>query len=334
MPDPVALNLARLVHRLLVDPRGWRVDQLMEELEIRPRTYRKYRTLLRDHFEHRIDPSGRWRIVEVGEGTVRYLRLRPDDGPAERAPGFLGRVAAYWLVRDVFRFAGGGDIAEAFEDGWEDLLDGVEDKSLYLGRLLRNTDRMLHFVQDAPKDYSGHEETISTLLSTLFFVRKVRFTYASGDGSRLRTSVVCPLTLVMWRSALYLVGVFEPGGKAYVFAVDRMRDVRSEGERFAYPSPDDYNPARLFEGSFGIWQDPDATPTDVELLFADQPWLHRYLRERTWHPSQSFEELDDGRLRMIFTVTTMVEVWPWVRQFGDDVEVVRPVAPVKGTESV
>ncbi len=123
MPDPVALNLARLVHRLLVDPRGWRVDQLMEELEIRPRTYRKYRTLLRDHFEHRIDPSGRWRIVEVGEGTVRYLRLRPDDGPAERAPGFLVRVAAYGLGLVGFFLAGSGGIAVTFVASGGELLD-------------------------------------------------------------------------------------------------------------------------------------------------------------------------------------------------------------------
>ena len=70
---------------------------------------------------------------------------------------------------------------------------------------------------------------------------------------------------------------------------------------------------------------------EVELLFAGHTYLKRYLRERTWHPSQQFEDLDDGRLRLTFTVTSMVEVEPWIRSFGADVEAVRP-AVGSGTE--
>jgi len=46
MPEPIALNLARIVHRLLVSPRGWRKEALCDELDIAPRTYRKYKLLL------------------------------------------------------------------------------------------------------------------------------------------------------------------------------------------------------------------------------------------------------------------------------------------------
>jgi hypothetical protein len=65
------------------------------------------------------------------------------------------------------------------------------------------------------------------------------------------------------------------------------------------------------------------------LRFAARPWLHRYLRERTWHPSQRFKPIDDGELRMRMTVTSTIEVIPWVRSFGNDVSVEGPPAVVE-----
>ena len=326
MPDqPIALNLARILLRILLDPRGWRIDLLQSELGIAERTWRKYRSLLKDHLEHRIDPDGEWHIAEVPEGNARYLRLTADHGELEHREGFRARLAALWLTRKMFEFAGKGELRDAVEDEWTDLREGFGDRQLWLGHhMLRNTDRLLHFVPDAPKDYSGHEQAIATLLRGLFHRRRVRFGYPRGKDGTVRAQVVCPLTVVMWRSALYLVAVHGPGKQPYVYAIDRMVDVGSEGKRFEYPSEGDYHPERLFEGSFGIWQDPHGKPTLVELRFEPEPWLHRYLSERTWHPSQRFEELDDGRLRMTFTVTSTVEVLPWVRSFGDAVEVVRP----------
>ena len=324
MPDPISMNLARLVHRLLVDPRGWRVDSLRRELGIADRTYRKYKSVLRESFEHLIDPTGRARIEEVQEGEARYLRLRIDEGASEERPGFLARVASFWLVREVFAFAGDSSLTLALEGPWADLVQGVRDKPFFLRHLLRNIDRMLHHVPDAPKDYTGHEGTLTTLLDALFYTRRISFEYAAGDGTRWRTQRVCPLTLVLWRSSLYLVAAYEPEGKPYLFAVDRMRATKPRRDRFEYPDEQTYDPHRLFEGSFGIWQEPDGEPTEVELIFAQRPYLQRYLRERTWHPSQQFEELADGRLRLTFTVTSLVEVRPWIRSFGDDVEVLRP----------
>ena len=320
---PIALNLARLLHRLLVNPRGWRVDALLDELGIAKRTYRKYRGLLRDHLEPLIDPSGRWRVVEVDDGGTRYLRLRVNDAAVEDQPGFLGRIAGLWLARRLLSFAGDSELRNALEGAWTDLREGITDKPFYLGHLLLNTDRMVHVVPDAPKDYSGHEETIERLLHGLFFTRRVAFEYRPASG-RERTHVVCPLTLVMWRSALYLVGAYQPEGRPYLFAVDRMEDVRDAGGKFRYPTARDYDPERLFEGAFGVFVEPDGEPTRVELRFAADGWLQRYLRERTWHPSQRWQELDDGRLGMTFEVTSMVEVWPWIRSFGQDVEILQP----------
>lgn len=329
MPDqPLALNLVRILNRLVANPRGWRVDLLKSELGIADRTYRKYRGLLRDELGHVSGPGGRWKVVEVQDGQATYLRLLRDDGPAEDHEDFLAQVAAFWMAGRLFEFTGRAGLGEAANGAWADLLAGVRDKAFYEKHLLRNTDRMLHVVPDAPKDYAGHEDVVADLLRGIFFRWKLRLVYRNNTDETPRTRVVCPLTLVLWRSALYLVAAFTPTGRPYLFAVEHIESVeRQDKARFEYPGPADYDPETLFEGSFGIYQEPDGVPTEVELLFAPQRWLERYVSDRTWHPSQEFTRTDDGRLRMTFTVTSMVEVWPWIRSFGDDVEVVRPVEP-------
>ncbi len=168
---------------------------------------------------------------------------------------------------------------------------------------------MLHHVPDAPKDYGHRGEDLRLILRALFHCRVLRFDHSG------RAREVCPLTLVMWKSGLYLVG--ESEGRTLLFAVDRMSALELTPRRFCYPR--DYEPSRLFHGSFGIWQSDSAEEVEVDLVFVAKLWLHRYLRERRWHPPQRFEDLDDGRLRMRFRVASMVEVEPWIGSFGEDV---------------
>ena len=326
--QPLALNLAVIVNRLLVNPRGWRVDLLMSELEIADRTYRKYRALLQDRLGALGAPGGQWQVVEVREGEARYLRLRKASGPSEDNDDFFSSVAAFWIAGRLFQFTGQSGLSEAAGSAWSDLVEGIQDKAFYEKHLLRNTDRMLYVVPDAPKNYQGKEELVADLLRAIFMRWRMRITYRNASTGTAKSRVVCPLTLVMWRSALYLVGAFTPTGQPYLFAVDYIEDAqRHKKDRFEYPKAAEYDPETLFEGSFGIFQEPQGTPTDVELLFAPKRWLERYVQDRTWHPSQEFDRDEDGRLHMTFHVTSMVEVWPWIRSFGDDVEVVTPPWP-------
>ena len=326
-PDnPLALNLATVLHRLMVDPRGWRVDRLMEELGIQPRTYRKYRGLLRDHLEHRIDPTGGWKVVEVQEGEARYLRLQVQRDGEENRQGFLGRLAGFWLARKLFEFSGEGELRDAAEGAWTEFISGIRDKPFYLGHLLRNTDRMIHYEPHAPKDYSGHEETLSTLIQALFFSRRVQFEYYSASKGTHTGRNVCPLTLVMWRSALYLVASEEEDGDPKVYAIERISTLTIQSERFRYPGPRKYDPEEFFKGSMGIFQDQGSEVHRVVVEFGDQPWLYRYLTERTWHPSQQFTQQADGTVRMEMHLQSTVELIPWIRSFGPDARIIEPAA--------
>ena len=327
MPDqPIALNLARIVHRLLTHPRGWQVEAMMEDLGIQPRTYRKYRKLLMESFPP-FDPQlGGVGVEEVDDGEVKYLRIPLLRSSQVADEDFNGRIAALYMAQQMFGFLRNTDVGRALEGVLEEFEQRLHDRPFVRDNFLRNADRLFAFIPDAPKDYSEHQAEIASLVRALFHHRPVRVCYHSTNKGRDIEIVLHPYSLVSYRSALYLIALNPYFDNIRTYAVDRIRGVEilQDEERFAYPTSRSYDPNTFFEGSFGIYHSDDGSSHDVELIFADIPWLKLFLQERCWHPTQRFEELDDGRLRMTFRVGTMAQVWPWIRSFGTDIEVIRP----------
>lgn len=322
--DPFAFNLARIVHRLMTSPRGWDVERLKAELVISDRTYRKYRKILQDQFSPLRDRKGRTLIREVRDGESRFLRLVIGGAVGVDSPDLVAAMAAIHLAREAFRFLGDTELKKALDDVQVGLRERVDDKRFVLGHLFGNLDRMLHCVPDAPKDYATQGNKLRAILEGLVFTRQLIVEHEGSAGRRRHE--LEPLTLMMHRSALYLVARHVGGRRHYTYAIDRIVSVKPTTKPFSYPRPSEYDPEKHFEGAFGIFLagEKDRQPTRVELIFANERWLKLYVRERCWHPTQRFRDLKDGRLQMKFRVDTMVEVLPWIRSFGDAVEVVRP----------
>ncbi len=324
-PDnPIALNLARIVFTLLTNPRGWRVRSLMEELGIQPRTYRKYKAVLRDHFDFLFDRDGRTLVTEVREGDEAWLRLRDSSEPrGQDFPEIYSRVATMALARQVFGFLRGSSMADRMEEHFQDFCDRVGDRTFVFRDLFRGMDRKVFYLSPPPKDYGPHGRTLQVILRALFFNKRFYGKYQSASGESAR--VLEPLTLILWNGGLYLLARTRAGRRPHLYVVDRFREVRLGGGSFRYPGPEEYSPDRFFEGHFGIFHE-EREPVEVELIFAAKPWIRLFLTERLWHPTQRFQRLRDGRLRMTFRASCLVEVGRFVRSFGDDVVVVRPDA--------
>ncbi len=74
---PINLNLALILHRLLVEEEGWLVDDLTDELGISARTYRKYRKLLQDHLTPHLERHHGVQVSEQRREERTYLTLSP-----------------------------------------------------------------------------------------------------------------------------------------------------------------------------------------------------------------------------------------------------------------
>ncbi len=319
MPEqPISLNLAAIVYRLLTNPQGWEVEDLRRTLGIEKRTWRKYKRLLRERFPYVVGDR-RVSVREIEDGGRRFLRLEePEDMQGKE---FVPRVAAHHMVRELVRFLGGSSVASAIGDAEREFRSRLPDRR-YVRHTFRNLDRIIHCVPDAPKDYSRQGETIEKLLQALVYSRRLRATYASASGEK--EYVLEPLTLAVYRGGLYLLARFADHIKVYNLVVDRIRDLELLAEHYSYPSGKQYSPEKCLEDGFGIFLPPTKKRIDVELVFANERWLKLYVRERRWSANQRFQDLRDGRLKMTFRVSSLIEVKPWVLQFGDQVEAVRP----------
>lgn len=321
------MNLAKIVHRLMTSPFGWAVDELTEELGIKDRTYRKYRKTLQDRF----DPwfhQGETLLVEDSDGTGRrFLRLRDPRDPTDDIHTLLRQLLALHAAAGFWQAFGEDDFGPVLVDLTRAL--GKDGEHLFpqtFGRVLRELDRLFVYRAEAPKSYEHHGMTLRLVLHGLVFHRQLTFRYDAANGGDA-THTVEPLTLVLHRGGLYLLARYPDGEKIYTFAIDRTAPTDAAlGPSFRYPSRSDYHPERHYRGAFGIFAPAEAEPVVVELVFDDVKWLKVYVRERQWQPGQRLEDLPDGRLRLSFEVTTLIEVTPWVLQFGDEVTVLGPPA--------
>jgi len=323
MPEqPTNLNLASIVHRLLTRPRGWRVDDLMRTLDIRDRTYRKYRQLLQRDFAP-LRHDGEPLVREVRDEDGRWLRIVDSTPIRAQDTDFAGRVAALHLARQMLGFAADTDVGKALGVLIEEFRHRTADRAFVFDHLLHNLDRLFHVVPFGEKTYASRRDELNTLLHALLFRQRVVIDYDSAT-SRRRPRTIEPWTLLSYRSGLYVVGREVGADGPRTWAVDRMRAVDATTARFDYPTEDEWSPAAWHEGSFGLFNDSDAPLIEVELIFSGERWMLTDLTERSWHPTQRFESLGPDRVRMTFAVRSLREVAPWVRSYGAAVEIVKP----------
>jgi predicted DNA-binding transcriptional regulator YafY len=122
--------------------------------------------------------------------------------------------------------------------------------------------------------------------------------YYSQHRDQITDREVDPYHLTHFESGLDLVAHCHLRDAVLIFAVDRMRRVDLLRRCFEWPAAGDV--ARYLAGSWGIVRGDLVT---VRVVFAAA--LARDIRERLWHPSHAFRDLDGGRLEMILRVADM-----------------------------
>jgi predicted DNA-binding transcriptional regulator YafY len=82
----------------------------------------------------------------------------------------------------------------------------------------------------------------------------------------------------------------------------------------------DFSPSAYLAG--GFLAERGETPVEIEIWF-DKQQAH-YIRQRTWHRTQSIEEHQDGSLTLRFETGALREVGRWVMSYGSHAQVRTP----------
>lgn len=121
-------------------------------------------------------------------------------------------------------------------------------------------------------------------------------------------------------SGLYVVGYDDWAEDIRTFKLERLESARVLLE--PYTIPEDFDLEALRRASWGIMS--GAQVQEVILRFI--PSAHPYVLERQWHTSQQIEETGDGGCLLHIWVSEPLEMQPWIRSWGAQVEVLAPHA--------
>jgi proteasome accessory factor B len=103
-------------------------------------------------------------------------------------------------------------------------------------------------------------------------------------------------------------------GKIATFKVNRIKEVTILDEDFDIP--ENFNIEKLLGSSWGVmWGD----EIIVKLKFSAN--VARRVKETVWHQSQQIHDLSDGSCTLTLQVGSTLEMTPWIRGWGPDVEV-------------
>ena len=148
--------------------------------------------------------------------------------------------------------------------------------------------------------------------------RKVRVQYRSPRSGEVRPRIIAPYAVEPTAAGIYVIGHDAWAGAIRTFKVERLE--RAEILDECYTVPADFDPESYLATSWGIMTSQEMF--EVVLRFSASAAPH--VRERCWHPTQRIETAPDGGCLLRVQVSEPMEMQPWIRSWGAQVEVLSP----------
>jgi predicted DNA-binding transcriptional regulator YafY len=104
-----------------------------------------------------------------------------------------------------------------------------------------------------------------------------------------------------------------------MFSPGRIRKLKDTGVTFEPPA--DFRASAYLDAGFRKVRGAGPGQT-VRLRFS--PVAARWVREKTWHATQTLQDHPDGGLTLTFSVNHLAEVKRWALSFGADCQVLEP----------
>jgi predicted DNA-binding transcriptional regulator YafY len=150
-------------------------------------------------------------------------------------------------------------------------------------------------------------ELVARLIDATLNHRRATLQYFSMSSRREKQYLIEPYRLIYSPDGLYLAAYVPEYGEVRTFGVARIRGVSLHEERF---TPAEL-PDTIFAHSLGVHE---GAPEHIEIAFEAR--IAPYISERTWHPSQSIAELQDGGVVLSLDVSNDWALRSWILSFG------------------
>lgn len=164
-------------------------------------------------------------------------------------------------------------------------------------------------------------DVTEVVYESLLSNRRFEVSYRAVESARAKHYPINPLGLVLHGSVLYLVGTARDYPDPCLFALHRMSNAKTLDEPATVPDGFDLDRYVREEHAFEY-----PNGGDIRLELRATRWLAQQLDERRLAADQTISPIGDGGyLRLRATVADTGQLRWWLRSFGTEVEVIRPV---------
>jgi len=173
-----------------------------------------------------------------------------------------------------------------------------------------------------PRFTRRYREVLETLIAASAAHRTVRLRHMSrrrGETVEYRFQPYC-IEPYPDGNSLHSVGYCVGLGEMRTFKLERIRSVRLTDGGFEPPS--DFDIEGYTSTAWGIWGRTGRKSVPIVLRFSSA--VAERVKETVWHESQILEESPDGSVLFRAAVAEPLEMYPWIRGWGADVEILEP----------
>jgi predicted DNA-binding transcriptional regulator YafY len=286
--------------------------ELADAVGVTPRSMRRYLKEVAAELE--LEP------LPTRKGGALVWRVRSSELPRKVE---LRRTQAYAMLaaRRLFEPMKGSTLYEEIEMATERLLALAHrpGRGPNAGLADARLEERFLYLPVAPKDYSTKTEALDDLFQAVADLRPLKCRYRSGSRDAEETVVIHPYAMVLYKDAIYCVGLHTARGEIRTFLLDRMRDTETSAlERFELPA--DFKIDDHFQGSFGIWRGTKKAKVVIDFDAS----VAELVRSRRIHESQKLTTLPDGTLRLTMMVGELTELASWILGWGKTAKVIEP----------
>lgn len=200
--------------------------------------------------------------------------------------------------------------------------------SQVLAEKVDNLDQKLYSHQAFRRNYKSSADQFEDILFGLLYQKKIEILYQS-IGRKPRSHVVCPYTLMSYKTGLYLLASIDEvdgSGKPLTFALERILKTKRLKEEFKLPPK--WSPKSNFPTLGGLLP---GAEEDVVIHF--DPSLEVYLKHLIWPPKTVIRKKSKNILLFQSRINVSEEIINWIIGFGPLAKVVKPeslVESIKG----
>jgi len=151
---------------------------------------------------------------------------------------------------------------------------------------------------------------------------RLRIIYYSAHSDRQTERVIQPYLLLNRGGELYLIAHCELRNAVRDFGLHRIREWGIQEPPQAFRVPETFDAATYLASAFELRRGEETVTIRARFDQTQSRWI----RERTYHSTQTVMEQDDGSVIVSLCVSGTAEAKRWLLSFGATVEVLEPEA--------